>query len=168
MPHAQLWRPNAYETLAPQDHESACSSNNCNVLMPLSGDYLCDKFFHNSDSIDQCVKQISSFLSAGETNATRWMYQVCLYWLDVPLIFIELCCVKKLISVIDPRVYTSLSCCQMSCFGVKLLLLILLDVSCVFFFFPLNFHCSDESFIGLNLQNIFSLLQKSRGVFLRS
>lgn len=73
--------------------------------------------------------------SVGETNAIRRMYRVCLYWLAVQLIFTELRCVKQFISVIDPKAYTSLSCCQISCFGLKLFLLIFLNVS---FFFRTN------------------------------
>lgn len=44
------------------------------------------------------------------------------------MLFIEPGCVIQLISVIDPR---ALSCCQISCFGLKLLLLIVLNVSCI-------------------------------------
>ncbi len=73
--------------------------------------------------------------SVGEINTIRRMYWVCLYWLAVQLIFTELHCVKQFISVIDPKAYTSLSCCQISCFGLKLFLLIFLNVSCVFFLF---------------------------------
>lgn len=79
---------------------------------------------------------------------------VCLYWPVVQLIFTELCCVKQLISVIDRKANTSLSCCQISCFGLELFLLIFLDVTCVFLFFPTPtyFPRSDEPFIDSNLQ----------------
>ena len=41
-------------------------------------------------------------------------------------------CVRQLNSVINPKTYTFLSCCQISLFGVKLFLLVSLNVSCVF------------------------------------
>lgn len=43
-----------------------------------------------------------SVFLVGEMHATRWVCSVFL-WLDVVLIFTELQCVKKLISLIDPR-----------------------------------------------------------------
>lgn len=156
-----------HETVTPSDHEGPCYSNNCNLSMQASGDDLRDKFPHNSRSIDQGVNKCKFVKSTGR-QMQRVECSVCLYWLAVQLIFTELCRVKQFISVIDPRAYTSLSCCQISRSGLKLFLLICLHVSCVFFFLLFSHQLtsrSDEYFIEFSLQTVFPLLRKSRGVW---
>lgn len=64
---------------------------------------------------------------------------------------------KQFISVIDPGASTSLSCCQISCFGLKRFSSMFLDASrVVYFLHQRNFPRSVESFIDLHPQMLLS------------